>query len=313
MCRAPLIVPQPEFPRQRVSSDLDINSVDVEPFRIGHFQPRFFRSDPFSGLLDLNNKFSDKMTEPRASGFSSQSASTGGFSPFDEIRLRLKRLRSHANRSIASLDGQMKSDYDAILIYTRTLRNTPEYGNYYSEISQIFGDIPKEQIKPATVASLFVGCLLQNKPEGNCDPICTGSFPRPDASESGFSTGSGVCEYKVISATDTAGGYQFEVLNDVCNSKGIVYLNGFHGFTEDEKNSLRRFGLSEVRVVDRNPADPGVDLQPIETLPSRVRSVLPPSDVAKNNDDNSIIWFIAVIALAIILIAAAIVARNKSD
>lgn len=204
----------------------------------------------------------------------------------DDIQNRLRRLRSISESSIKDLNGNNLDDFRALVRYTQLLYDTPAYKIMYDQVRQIFGNLPKNSIKPGTIAAYFGGCLIQstfnNMP--GCSVICAGSMPSPidDSITDNQSkpieehisrvpepngvtgptgaTGSNIditgtgpfCRYTVIWAIYDGTNYQFTTLHDMPNKEDLIIFvdtNGtFPGFSDEEKNAINRLGPGQKRV-----------------------------------------------------------------
>lgn len=208
---------------------------------IGDSNRRLFRSDqPVIAKGDSHDHKLQKRKEPEVITVN-----------LDDIRQRLDHLHTVASKQIRSLSGQELDDYQALVRYMRLLYDTDAYRVYYDQVRQKFEDITS--VEPGTVAAFFIGCVPSHagtSPAG-CSATCAGSMPPPpDALGSSHA----FCPHTVALAIATPNGYDIRSLYEGDNkSEMVLYVDtrgkDFHGFSEDEKAQLGKYGCDRIKVL----------------------------------------------------------------
>jgi hypothetical protein len=242
----------------------------------------------------------------------------------DDTRARLHRLRSVANTPIRSLTGADLDDFRTLVSNTKLLYGTDAYKILHDEYSRVFGDV--SPILPGTVGAYFAGCLIKTSfsEMPGCSVICAGSAPLPPTEPSNGSQPSvppvdtacgpqtdlgSFCQYSVVWGLFDGQRYDFTTLHDTDNKDDvIVFVNSakpsFQGFSDDEKELLRKFGAKRINVI-RYSADSKhyhellggfVDLN---SVPSRVDVV---SNYQEMSSNNILIILLIVLVLIVIFI-----------
>jgi hypothetical protein len=198
----------------------------------------------------------------------------------NDICERLDRLRLKSSLPLRSLTGQDAEDYRTLVRYVSDLYDTDVYSLFYDEVRKRFKDLPTPE--PGTIGAYFGGCLAPSNHglkcmEPACSVICAGSLqPLRDFSpeEHLFPILSGsedktnsilppnlFCQYTLVWAiydnTLLDGGYQFTRIHECTNSDHIIVFldvktlpgKSFTGFTDSEKEQLKRLGAKKVNLI----------------------------------------------------------------
>lgn len=191
----------------------------------------------------------------------------------DDTRARLQRLRGVADTPIRSLTGQDQDDFRALVRNTQLLYGTDAYKILHDEYRRTFGDV--SPILPGTVGAYFAGCLIKTSfsEMPGCSVICAGSAPLPPSetpsgpqptaqpveNSCGPQADAGTfCQYSVVWGLFDGQRYDFTTLHDTDNKDDvIVFVNSakpsFQGFSDDEKELLRKFGAKRINVIRYSP------------------------------------------------------------
>jgi hypothetical protein len=246
----------------------------------------------------------------------------------DDTRARLHRLRSVANTPIRSLAGSDLDDFRTLVSNTKLLYGTDAYKILHDEYRRVFGDV--SPILPGTVGANFAGCLIKTSfsEMPGCSVICAGSAPLPPnepSSELPLTTQQGqgpadtayvpqadlgsFCQYSVVWGLFDGQRYDFTTLHDTENKDDvIVFVNSakpsFQGFSDDEKELLRKFGAKRINVIRYSPDSKHyhellggfVDLN---SVPSRVDVV---SNYQEMSSNNILIILLIVLVLIVVFI-----------
>jgi hypothetical protein len=168
----------------------------------------------------------------------------------ETITQRLLRLRENSGRSIRTLTGQLKDDFQALAYYVQLLYDSSEYEVLFAKIRSIFGDLPN--LQPGTVGAYFGGCLNRNPQMGSCALTCVDAVPPPAdnfrfcdtlvvwAVWNGRSFGITPINAGSITTENRSRAYIFVEVNNIAQ---------FPGFNAQELAELQRLGITQVQFI----------------------------------------------------------------
>lgn len=166
------------------------------------------------------------------------------FVDLTDLRNRLKRLRANHSKVVKGLTGQILDDYTTLVSHVSLLYDTEEYTYLYKEVKKVFEDL--KDFKAGTIGAYCAGCLMTNPLKG-CSVICSTSLPRPKSEE-----GWACIEHPIFWAKFDGNKYVITRVNEIMGkSEGIIYMetSNIYGFSEEEKNFLKKLGLSKVSLT----------------------------------------------------------------
>jgi len=231
-------------------------------------------------ITPVSSQDSDELVAKGRSSSSSSHAIS-----LDGIHRVLSGLRPYANTRIRDLPKKAQELHRQAVAYVSLMHDGDYYPAFSDAVQQKFGDI--QSVEPGTVGAYFMGCLVDNVPEGippSCTPSCIGSAPPDQAKDGSWSP----CERPVILATKVNDKYNFSILNTIIGrGDAIVYIdtNTFDGFTEEEKKFLRDSGVDTVVVIGSEQNKPLLGETPLAAVPLRLpngRMANLPSTTATN-------------------------------
>jgi hypothetical protein len=158
------------------------------------------------------------------------------------ISQRLRDLRGCHKRTIRSLSGTDKENFEALTLFIQTLYDTEQYHELYRLIREHFGDL--DEMKPGTVGAHFGGCL-NNPSNDSCSLFCSGAVPPPGKNYKS-------CDHLVIWGIWDGKGYEFTATNSAVISdcsKAYLYVESFTGLSESEKVALSKMGVQSVKII----------------------------------------------------------------
>lgn len=214
----------------------------------------------------------------------------------------LRTLKEHKHSLIRELDGQAKRTYETFISMTKCLRGHPNYSTLYDMVYETFKN--EKNAKPGTILAFLTGCMLHNKsnePVG-CGLSCQEGLKPPD--DHGFK-----CQEKVVISSINDGHYSFDMVQDSASERAIVYIpkcscnDQFKGFTENECDSLRNYGIAEIKIrgIPEN-STVCIDITDGYIVISEVKPRTSSLEDSDNDDDASNIGLIIVLIILVLVV-----------
>ena len=197
------------------------------------------------------------------------SSSSSNTISFDGIQRVLSGLRPYANTRIRDLPKKAQELHRQAVAYVSLMHDGDYYPAFSDAVQQKFGDV--HDVEPGTVGAYFMGCLVENVPEGippSCTPTCIGSAPPDQTRDSNWSP----CERPVVLGTKVNDKDHCSILNNITGrGDAIIYIDTttFDGFTEEEKKFLRDSGVDTVIIIGSDQTRPLLRETPLAAVPVR--------------------------------------------
>jgi hypothetical protein len=202
------------------------------------------------------------MPKPRKSKFTYDSSDSSVSLKQKSIRYSLQSLENilqslyqYKDTLIRDLGREQKEQFYNLVNFVQILYGTQYYQKLSDMVEKIFSDVTA--IKPGTVGTYIMGCVLSKRFSENttaqdvwyCSPFCLDAIPVNNQPE---------CNYTVITLIPSQdSGYQFELNKFTTkdnNDKAVIFTeHPFLGFTPSEKNKLKDFGITQIRVYYITP------------------------------------------------------------
>ena len=233
------------------------------------------------------------MPKPRKSKFTYDSSDSSISLKQKSIRYSLQSLENilqslyqYKDTLIRDLGREQKEQFYNLVNFVQILYGTQYYQKLSDMVEKIFSDVTA--IKPGTVGTYIMGCVLSKRFSENttaqdvwyCSPFCLDAIPVNNQPE---------CNYTVITLIPSQdNGYQFELNKFTTkdnNDKAVIFTeHPFLGFTPSEKNKLKDFGITQIRVYYITPqgfSDIITEWTSIDKIPTAT-----PEEIRKANSTN---------------------------
>lgn len=217
----------------------------------------------------------------------------GGSLVFDETKIRgwLRVLLPYSDVQVSDLTGDQLKAFNNLRSYINILYETEvHYERLYKIVQEIFS--PVTVVVAGTVGGYFRGCFLQSGSTGQrgCEVTCVKSMP-PPRSDRSYQP----CEYGVIRTVYDTRSKQYVFIKDKENKEGLYYLYLEAGYylNEDQKNLLKKMGVSKVWI--KGPGDVDYSHGFVEL------SAVPTNQETPSSDGEAMMIFIFLFFIIILL------------
>ena len=175
-----------------------------------------------------------------------------------EIKEYLICLKSCFNTNLNDLSPSDAQKFNKLKVCVNLLMGTSMWPSIVCSIDEIYKDYHKGPIKVGTYGAYISGCrnvdnsTFETEYKG-CSPIAAGNIFYADGISSS-------CPNDVIISYYNKGVYNFLLLNEKNDRNKVSYLfvpniPCFEGFTQCEKNELRKLKVDEVLLYNYNTKD----------------------------------------------------------
>jgi len=160
-----------------------------------------------------------------------------------KIQKSLKELRKHEKVPIKDLPQEILTEFNHVNNVISILHKTPAYGILYNMILTEFNGVVPQSV--GTVGAYFVGCTTSTNFKGTpaCAAVCAGNLA-PNSEK--WAT----CDKLSISYDCDTG--KFSTMNlheDKREAYIFAPIDKFKGFTKQELQSLKDFGVERIKIV----------------------------------------------------------------
>lgn len=175
-----------------------------------------------------------------------------------EIKEHLLCLKKYFNTKLTELPSHISKTLDGLKLRFNLLIGTSIWSSIVCMIDDIYSEYKDASIKVGTYGAYILGCrsidnsTFETEYKG-CAPVAAGNLFYAD----GISKS---CPNDVIISYYNKGTYNFLLVNEKTERNKVSYLfvpssPCFEGFTECEKNELRKLKVDEVLLYNYNVKD----------------------------------------------------------